>query len=70
MNLNYEQIDFLKIYLCKTRSATIHNLNVAQSYFSHTSEVYILSRLIALVGSMSNYEFERWYNKITSDPLV
>lgn len=70
MNLDYEQIAFLRIYLCKTRNATIHNLNVAQSYFSHTSEAYILSRLIALVGSMSNYEFERWYNKITSELLL
>ena len=70
MNFDYDQIDILKIYLCKTRSATIHNLDVALSYFSHTSDAHALSRLIDLVGNMSNYEFDRWYKHMTSEPLV
>lgn len=70
MSLDYNQIDTLKIYLCTTRSATIHNLNVAQSYFSHTSDAHTLSRLIDLVGNMSNDEFDRWYKRITSETLV
>lgn len=56
--------------LCKTRSATVHNLNVAQSYFSHNSDAHTLSRLIDLVGNMSDDEFERWYKKITSESMV
>ena len=68
MTIDYGQIDFLKIYLCKTKSATIHNLNVAQGYFSQTSDVHIISQLIATVSSMSDSDFERWYNRITTAP--
>lgn len=70
MSLDYNQIDTLKIYLCQTRSATIHNLNVAHSYFSHNSDTHTLSHLIDLIDNMSNDEFDRWYKRITSDPLV
>lgn len=70
MSLDHDQIDILRIYIGKTQSATIHNLNVAQSYFSNTSYAHILSRLTNLVSNMSNYEFERWYKKITSKPMV
>jgi hypothetical protein len=68
MNFEYDLIDTLNVYLCETRSATIHNLKVAQSYFSGTSKAYIFAHLLTLVGSMSNYEFERWYNKRISEP--
>lgn len=70
MILNDDQMDILKIYICKTKSATIHNLDVAHAYFSHTSEAHTLSSLTGLIRNMTNYEFERWYKIIASETII
>lgn len=64
MNIGYDEMNILKIYICQTQEGTIHNLSVAYSYFSQTSDAKIISNLLEKIRRIPNFEFERLQKQI------
>lgn len=65
MDISRNEIEILKIYICRTQTGTIHNLSVAHSYFSKTQYATAISNLLDRICAMSNFEFEKLFKKIS-----
>lgn len=59
MDLTYEEIDILRVYISQSQTATIHNLTVAASYFKESPQSILFSMLLHKIRVMEAAEFHK-----------
>ena len=59
MDLTYEEIDILRVYISQSQTATIHNLIVAASYFEESPQSILFSMLLHKIRVMDANEFNK-----------